>query len=93
MFGIVVNGNQPAQAINPQTNDDATSYVYWGGSILACCQPPAPHWATISCVALSTSASFGASDRLYVVGIVVKVNQPGEAINPITNDDATSYVY
>jgi hypothetical protein len=29
--------------------------------------PPAPHWATISCVALSTSASTGARDQLYFV--------------------------
>jgi hypothetical protein len=29
--------------------------------------PPAPHWATFSFVALSTSASTGASDQLYVV--------------------------
>jgi hypothetical protein len=29
--------------------------------------PQSPHWATISCVALSTSASSGASVRLYFV--------------------------
>ena len=27
--------------------------------------PPAPHWATISCVALSTPASTSASDQLF----------------------------
>jgi hypothetical protein len=29
--------------------------------------PQPPHWATISCVALSTSASFGASDQITFV--------------------------
>jgi hypothetical protein len=29
--------------------------------------PPAPHWATISCVALSESAATGASDQIYFV--------------------------
>jgi hypothetical protein len=31
-------------------------------------RPPSPHWATISCVALSISASTVAIDRLYVIG-------------------------
>jgi len=53
---------------------------------------PAPHWATISCVALS-SCSTAARDQLYLVGIVVKVNQPAQTIFLPTNDTTTSYVY
>jgi hypothetical protein len=30
-------------------------------------RPPAPHWASISCVALSTSAKTTASDQIYFV--------------------------
>jgi hypothetical protein len=47
--------------------------------------PPAPHWATISCVALSTSASTSASDQLCFV-------RDAHTIYSTTHDTTTSYV-
>jgi len=54
---------------------------------------PAPHWATISCVALLTWAWTVARDQLYLVGIVAKVNQPAQTVFFHTNDSTTLYVY
>jgi hypothetical protein len=52
-----------------------------------------PHWATILCVALSTSSPAGASDQLSLFGVVAKVNQPAQTISMPTIDTETSYVY
>ena len=61
LFGIVEKGNQLAQTtILPRVNT-TTWYVLWRSNLG---WPPAPHWATITYVALSTSASTAASDRI-----------------------------
>ncbi len=77
--------NQPAQTIikindNSQERDTTRSNLSW---------PPAPHWDTILCVALSTSKPSAASDELYFFGIVATVNRPAQTIFSPTNDSTT----
>jgi len=67
LFGIVAKVNQPGQIIILHRAYTTTLYGCWGGQICNLGWAPAPHWATISCVALSTSLSTGASDQLYFV--------------------------
>jgi hypothetical protein len=52
--------------------------------------PQAPHWVTISIVALCTSAPYTASIKYTLLGILVKVNQPPQTIVSLTNDTTTS---
>jgi len=67
LFGIVAKVNQPAQTITSPTNDTTTSYVYWSDQICNFGLPPTLHWATISCLPLSTSYPSAASNEIYFV--------------------------
>ncbi len=93
------NGNQPAHSIVSPTHDTTTSYVSRGGPVLAGRQhnhigpSSAPHWAVISCVALSTSTSTtGASDQIHFVWDSGNGNQAAHTIVLPTHDTTTSYV-
>jgi hypothetical protein len=65
LFRMITNVNQPAQTIIASRAYTSNSYVYLKMSNLG--WPPAPHWATLSCVALSITTSTAAGDRLYFV--------------------------
>jgi hypothetical protein len=54
---------------------------------------PAPPWATISCVALSTWASTAAGDRLWFVWDSSTSKSSPQTNSLSTNDATTSYVY
>jgi hypothetical protein len=54
---------------------------------------PAPHWANISCVALSTSASSRASDQSYFVLDSSKGKSSGSDDLLILQQHDGSYVY
>jgi hypothetical protein len=64
MFGIVVKVNRSAQTIFLPTNNTTITYWYRGGPFGLAARP---QWATISCVALSTSTPFAATHEFDFV--------------------------